>query len=99
MNHTSQLALATLLGVAMSLCAQGIGETARPACGASSDLSRLNKRFDDLEKAIVALQTQSAQSANGATLANADLKRQLSSLGSQIADVNTAVVSLSGRVR
>jgi hypothetical protein len=62
-------------------------------------LVRINKRFDALEKSLVALQTQSAQAASEATLAHTAMTRQLTSLGSQLAEVNATAASLSDRVR
>jgi hypothetical protein len=67
-------------------------------CSGSSELTRINKRFDDLEKAIASLQSQSAKAASDDALAQANNQRQLAAISSQVADLNTTVVGL-GRVR
>jgi hypothetical protein len=99
MNDVTRLMAAAAWGAMAVVCVAATGEAARQGCSESAELARINKRFDALEKSLVALQTQSAQAASETTLAHAAVTRQLSSLGSQLAEVNTTVASFSNRVR
>jgi uncharacterized protein YgbK (DUF1537 family) len=97
MKELARLAAAAGLG---ALIASGFSAVAAPtqSCGAS-DLTRINKRFDDLEQAIAALQTQSANAATADAAANTSNQQWLSRISSQVADLNSTVVGLSGRIR
>lgn len=87
-------------GGAMAVaCVAATGEGAKQACRESAELARINKRFDALEKALAALQTQSSQAAADATLVHTTMTRQLSGFSSELAEVNATVASLSDRVR
>ena len=99
MKNLIRLVAATGLG---ALVATGVVVLAAPtpqACSGSADVTRSNKRFDDLEQAIANLQSQSAKAASDDALANANSQRQLAAIASQIADLNSTVLALSGRIR
>ena len=87
------------LGAAVAAAAVVLATPTQQPCTGSADLTRINKRFDDLEKAIANLQSQSAKVASDDAAANANNQRQLAAISSQVADLNTTVVGLSGRVR
>jgi hypothetical protein len=93
------LVAATVLGAFVATSVVAPAGPSPQACSGSADLTRINKRFDDLEQAIANLQSQSAKAASDDALANANSQRQLATISGQIADLNTTVVSLSGRVR
>lgn len=97
-NATGLIAAATL-GVIVTIGVEATAQSTKQGCASSPDMSRLYKRFDDLEQAITALQTQSAQAASDNALANSNNQRQLANISSQVADLNTQVVALTGRVR
>jgi hypothetical protein len=99
MKELVRLVAATTLG---ALVATGVIALAAPApqsCSNSADLARINKRFDNLEQAIANLQSQSAKAASDDALAHANTQRQLAAVSTQVADLNTTVVALSGRLR
>lgn len=98
MKNTVGLLAAAAFGVIATLSFEATGQPAKSVCTGSSDLSRLNKRFDDLEQAITALQAQSTKAAADTSVANQNNQRQLANISSQVADLNTQVVALSGRV-
>ena len=87
------------LGAAVAAAAVVLATPTQQTCTGNTDLTRINKRFDDLEKAIASLQSQSAKAASDDAAANANNQRQLAAISSQVADLNTTVVGLSGRVR
>jgi hypothetical protein len=60
------------LGVIATMGFEAGAQSAKQACTGESDLSRIRKRFDDLEQAITALQKQSAKAASDDALANAN---------------------------
>ena len=99
MNDVSRLVAATAWGAMAAVCVAAAGEGTRQACSESAELVRMNKRFDALEKSLAALQTQSAQAVSQETLAQTATAHQLSSLSSQLTELNAAVGSLSDRVR
>jgi hypothetical protein len=93
------LLAATALGVTLALGVGAVAQSTKPGCANAPDLSRLYKRFDDLEQAIAALQAQSTTAASDNALANTNNQRQLANLSSQVAGLNTQVVALSGSLR
>ena len=99
MRTVTQLVAATVLGIFATLGVQAVSESQSKNCSAGEELSRFNKRFDDLEQAIAALQAQAAKAASDSALANINNQRQLASVSSQVADVNTQVVAILGRIR
>ena len=94
-----RLVTAAGVGAMIATAVVVLATPTQQTCSGSSELTRINKRFDDLEKAIANLQSQSAKAASDDALANANNQRQLAAIGSQIAELNTTVVGLSGRVR
>jgi hypothetical protein len=94
-----RLITAAGVGVMIATAVVVLAAPTQPACSGSSELTRINKRFDDLEKAIANLQSQSAKAASDDALANANSQKQLAAISSQVAELNTTVVGLSGRVR
>jgi uncharacterized protein YgbK (DUF1537 family) len=98
MKELVRLAAAAGLGALIATGFSAVAASTQQSCGAS-DLTRLNKRFDDLEQALVALQTQTANAATSETAANASNQQLLSRISSQVADLNSTVVGLSGRIR
>ena len=88
----------TIIGAAAALTLQAMADPPRAAC-AGPDLGRIYKRFDDLEQILTTLQSQAAKGAADGALANANSQRQLASISAQVADLNSQVVALSGRVR
>jgi hypothetical protein len=86
------------LGILITFAVDAVAQSTKQGCS-SPDLSRLYKRLDDLEQAIAALQTQSAKAASDNALANTNSQRQLGNISSQVADLNTRVVALTGTVR
>jgi hypothetical protein len=99
MNDVTRLMAAAAWGTLAVVCVAATGEAARQGCSESAELARINKRFDALEKSVVALQTQSGQAVSEATLAHTAMTRQLSNVGTQLAEVNATLASLSDRVR
>ena len=99
MNDVNRLVAAAACGALAVVCVAATGEGAKPGCSEGAELARINKRFDALEKSLAALQTQSAQAAADATPSRTAMTRQLSGFGSQLAEVNATVASLSDRVR
>jgi hypothetical protein len=99
MNDVSRLVAAAAWGAVAAVCVAAAGEGTKQACSESAEVARINKRFDALEKSLAALQTQSAQTASEATLAQTALARQLSGLSGQLTELNATVGSLSDRVR
>ena len=97
MRHATRLLAAATLGVLVTIGVEAIAQSTKEGCS-SPDLSRLYKRLDDLEQAITALQTQSAKAASNNALANTNNQRQLGNISSQVADLNTKVVALTGTV-
>src|ERR1700722_10050089 len=59
MRNVMGLLAATALGVTLALGVGAVAQSTKPGCANAPDLSRLYKRFDDLEQAIAALQAQS----------------------------------------
>jgi uncharacterized protein YgbK (DUF1537 family) len=98
MNEIVRLAAAAGLGAAIATGFSAIAAPSQQNC-AASDLTRINKRFDDLEQALVALQTQSANAATSDAAANTSNQQLLNRISSQVADLNSTVVGLSGRIR
>ena len=98
MRSTTVLLAAAALGVIATMGFEAVAQSAKLGCTGNTDLSRIIKRFDDLEQAITALQTQSAKAASDDALANANNQRQLANISSQVAELNTQVVALTGRV-
>jgi len=96
-RHATRLLAAATLGVLVTIGVEAIAQSTKEGCS-SPDLSRLYKRLDDLEQAITALQTQSAKAASDNALANTNNQRQLGNISSQVADLNTKVVALTGTV-
>jgi hypothetical protein len=96
-NATGLLAAVTL-GVIVAIGVDAVAQSTKQGCNSSPDLSRLYKRLDDLEQAITALQTQSSKAASDNALANTNNQRQLGNISSQVADLNTKVVALTGTV-
>ena len=99
MKELVRLVAATTLGALVATGVVALAAPTPPLCGSSADLTRINKRFDNLEQAIANLQSQSAKAASDDALANANTQRQLAVVSSQIADLSTTVVALSGRLR
>jgi outer membrane murein-binding lipoprotein Lpp len=99
MRTASALLMAAALGAIVSVGVGSAAQSAKPVCSSATDLSPLYKRFDDLEQAVTALQTQSAKAASDTSLANANNQRQLANISSQVADLNSQVVALRGSVR
>jgi hypothetical protein len=99
MNDVTRLMAAAAWGAMAAVCVAATGEGGMQGCSESAELARINKRFDALEKSLVALQTQSAQAASETTLAHSATTRQLAGLGSQLTEVNATVAALSVRVR
>jgi hypothetical protein len=99
MRNAIGLVAATTLGVIVTLGVEAAAQSTKQGCASSPDMSRVYRRFDDLEQAITALQTQSAKAASDDALANTGNKRQLADISSQIADLNTQVVNVTGRLR
>jgi outer membrane murein-binding lipoprotein Lpp len=99
MRYATALLAATALGIAITVVAEAVAQSNTPECASSTDVGRLNKRFDDLEQAIAALQSQAGKAASDEAQANLNSQRQLANISSQVAAVNTQVVALSGRVR
>jgi outer membrane murein-binding lipoprotein Lpp len=97
MKHTTGLLVAIAFGVVATISLQSLGQAVTHGCG-DGDLVKLNKRFDDLEQILTAMQTQAAKAASDGALANANSQRQLANIGSQVADLNMKVVALTGRV-
>jgi hypothetical protein len=99
MKELVSLVAATGLG---TLVAAGMVVLAAPTpqpCSGGADLARINKRFDDLDRAIANLQSQLAKAASDDALANANNERQLAAISSQVAVVSTSVAAISGRTR
>ena len=99
MRTPAILVTGAMLGALAVLGVEAIAAAPATRCSDAGDYGRIAKRFDDLEQALTALQTQSAQAATSAALAHANAQSELARISSQVADVNVAVVSLSGRVR
>ena len=99
MRNATGLLAATALGVIVTLGVEAVAQSTKQGCANAPDLTRLYKRFDDLEQAIAALQSQSAKVASDDALANTNNQRQLANISSQVADLNTQVVALTGRVK
>jgi hypothetical protein len=99
MKNATRLLAATVLGSLVTVGVQAVSQQATKSCTGSADLSRFNKQFDDLEQAMASLQTQSQKAASDSALANTNSQRQLADISAQIANVNAAVVSVSGRLR
>jgi hypothetical protein len=99
MRNVMGLLAATALGVTLTLGVGAVAQSTKPGCANAPDLSRLYKRFDDLEQAIAALQAQSTTAASDNALANTNNQRQLANLSSQVAGLNTQVVALGGSLR
>lgn len=99
MKELVRLVAATTLGALVATGAVALAAPTPPLCGSSADLTRINKRFHNLEQAIANLQSQSAKAASDDALANANTQRQLAAVSSQIAELSTTVVALSGRLR
>ena len=89
----------TVIGAVVTIGVEAVAQSTQQSCNTGADLKRVYKRFDDLEQAITALQTQSAKAAADDSLANTNTQRQLASISSQVADLNTQVVALGGRFR
>jgi hypothetical protein len=99
MKELVRLVTATGLGALIATGVVALGAPAPQTCAGSADLTRIYKRFDDLEQAIANLQSQLAKSASDDALANANNERQLAAISSQVAVVGTTVAAISGRVR
>ena len=99
MRTVTRLVAATAIGILATLGVEAVSQSETKSCAGGEDMSRLNKRFDDLEQAIVALQAQSAKAASDSALANVNNQRQLANISSQVADLNTQVVGILGRIR
>jgi hypothetical protein len=99
MRNTAGFLVASALGVIVTIGVEAVAQSTKQGCSNAPDLSQLYKRFDDLEQSIAALQAQSAKAASDGALANTNTQRQLANVSSQVADLNTQVVTLSGSVR
>lgn len=99
MRNARALVGAAILGTVATLGVEAAAQSTKPACSSSSDMSRLYKRLDDLERAITTLQTQSAKVASDNALANSNNQRQLANISSQVGDLNTQIVALTGSIR
>jgi hypothetical protein len=99
MRNAASLIAATALGVIVTIGVEAAAQSTKQGCTSGPDMSRLYKRFDDLEQAITALETQSAKAASDNALANSNDQRQFANISSQIADLNIKVVTLTGLVR
>jgi uncharacterized protein YlxW (UPF0749 family) len=99
MKEIIRLVAATTLGALLATSVISFAAPAAQTCSSGADLSRINKRFDDLEQAIANLQSQSAKAATDDATANANNQRQLAAISSQIADMNVTVVGMLGRIR
>jgi hypothetical protein len=95
-KETARLIIAAALGAAAAL---GFAATAAtdPAagCARSADVTRLNKRFDEVQASLAALQTQSTQAASDAALASTNTQRQIQSVGNQVSALNNVVLAVS----
>lgn len=87
------------LGALAVLAVESFAAAPATRCSDSVEYGRIAMRFDDLEQTLATLQTQSTQAAASAAAAHANAQSQLARISSQVADVNVALVSLSGRVR
>jgi hypothetical protein len=99
MRNATSLIAATALGVVLTLGVEAAAQSTRQGCSGGPDMSRFYKRFDDLEQAITAAETQSAKAASDDAIANSNNQRQLANISSQIADLNIQIVTLTGLVR
>jgi hypothetical protein len=95
-KETGRLIIAAALGAAAAL---GVAAAAAPdsmgGCARSADVNKLNKRFDEVQAALAALQTQSTQAASDAALASANTQRQVQSVGNQVSALNNVVLAVS----
>ena len=99
MSNVTGLIAAAALGVIVTIGVEAAAQSTKQGCTGTPDLSRVYKRFDDLEQAITALQTQSAKAASDAALASSNDQRQFANVSSHIADLNIQIVTLTGLVR
>jgi hypothetical protein len=99
MRNATSLIAAAALGVIVTIGVEAAAQSTNQGCTNGPDMSRLYKRFDDLEQAITALGTQSAKAASDNALANSNNQRQFANISSQIADLNIKVVTLTGLVQ
>jgi hypothetical protein len=99
MNEVVRLVTAAALGALVATSVAGLAAPAPRACSGSADMTRIDKRFDYLEQAIVGLQSQSAKAASDDALADSNIQRQLDGVSSQVAGLNSSLVALSGRIR
>jgi hypothetical protein len=74
-RNTTGLLAATALGVIVTIGVEAVAQSTKQGCANAPDLSRLYKRFDDLEQTITALQAQSAKAASDDAQANANTQR------------------------
>ncbi|HEX4387208.1 MAG TPA: DUF948 domain-containing protein [Steroidobacteraceae bacterium] len=77
-----------------SVCRRG--ETPEPSgsCARSTDIAKFNKRFDEVQQTLSALQTQSTQAASDAGMASTNTQRQIENVSNQIAALNQVVVAV-----
>jgi hypothetical protein len=99
MGKATGFIAAAALGAIVTIGVGAAASSSKPECSSGSDLSPLYKRFDQLEQAVAALQTQSAKAASDEALANTDNQRQLANISSQVAALNAQVVALGGSLR
>ena len=96
MTEIGRLVIAAALGAAAAVC---LAATAAPdttgSCARVADISKLSKRFDEVQSTLAALQTQSTQAASDAALASANTQRQIQSVGNQVSALNNVVLAVS----
>jgi hypothetical protein len=87
--------MAAGLGAAAALCL-AVAETPEPSgsCARSTDIAKFNKRSDEVQQTLSALQTQSTQAASDAAMASTNTQRQIENVSNQIAALNQVVVAV-----
>jgi hypothetical protein len=96
-KETGRSIIAAAPGAAVTLDAAAVAAAPDSAggCARSADLTKLDKRFDEVQATLAALQTQSTQAAADATLASANTQRQTQSVANQVSALDNVVLAVS----
>lgn len=95
MKEATRLIPVAGLGAVAALCLAAAAAPDPGGCARTADVTKLSKRFDEVQQTLDALQTQSTQAASNAALASANTQRQIQSVGSQVAALNDVVLSVA----
>jgi gas vesicle protein len=95
MKEATRLITVAGLGAVAALCLAAAAAPDQGGCARTADVTKLSKRFDEVQQTLDALQTQSTQAASNAALASANTQRQIQSVGSQVAALNDVVLSVA----